>query len=217
MIELTLKEAADKLKCSEKTIRRRIKGGQLKAKLVPGPKGYEYRVVMDDMPKGASKKDKVQKIKIKISSSKQEPIAKKNAEKKAEPDTNVEFETHKLADDLEQLKKSRLGSSAVDYKGLYEDLLKRHEQAMMLMGRLQSEIEKRVPVLEEKAASLQKKHDEIAKRHEETERELNSHKQHLERKEYIIKELSRELEGAAVELDRRAKIGYAFKRFFGFR
>lgn len=40
----TLKEAADKLKVSVMTVRRRIKEGKIKAKIVQGKFGEEYRI-----------------------------------------------------------------------------------------------------------------------------------------------------------------------------
>ena len=45
---LSVHEAAEKLGCSEKTIRRRIKAGTLSAYQLPTSQGYEWRVVLDD-------------------------------------------------------------------------------------------------------------------------------------------------------------------------
>ncbi len=44
---LTVAEAADRCGCSEKTIRRRIKNGQLCGVAVPTAKGFEWRVYLD--------------------------------------------------------------------------------------------------------------------------------------------------------------------------
>ena len=47
--QLTLSQAANTLKVSEKSIRRYIKAGRLKAQLVKGDKGYEYRIDKDKL------------------------------------------------------------------------------------------------------------------------------------------------------------------------
>ncbi|MDP9350409.1 MAG: helix-turn-helix domain-containing protein [Chloroflexota bacterium] len=44
---LTVAEAAERCGCSEKTIRRRIKNGQLCGVTVPTAKGFEWRVYLD--------------------------------------------------------------------------------------------------------------------------------------------------------------------------
>ncbi len=44
---LTVAEAAERCGCSEKTIRRRIKNGQLCGVAVPTAKGFEWRVYLD--------------------------------------------------------------------------------------------------------------------------------------------------------------------------
>jgi len=46
----TVKEAAKALGCSEKTVRRNIKSGKMKAQQVPGKYGMEYRIT--DLPVG---------------------------------------------------------------------------------------------------------------------------------------------------------------------
>src|SRR3972149_4019429 len=53
MAEYTLKEAAKEMSVSEKTLRRQIKSGKLKAKKVNGPKGVEYRIA-GPLPKVSS-------------------------------------------------------------------------------------------------------------------------------------------------------------------
>ncbi len=44
---LTIAEVAERCGCSEKTIRRRIKNGQLCGVTVPTAKGFEWRVYLD--------------------------------------------------------------------------------------------------------------------------------------------------------------------------
>ncbi len=49
-MELSVHEAAKRLRVSEATIRRRIRRGELHAIKHPLPSGYEWRVVLDDHP-----------------------------------------------------------------------------------------------------------------------------------------------------------------------
>jgi chromosome segregation ATPase len=174
MKELTLKQAAKKFKCSTKTLRRRIKTGVIQAKLVKGPKGPEYRILLG-LPKNEGG--------IKIVTTKSEKSQSEN----------------------------------LDYKKLYEDLLKRHEQAMMLVGKLQAELQKKMPQLEAQAASLQQKHDELLKLYTEKDRHLQEKDKQLEMKEFIVNELAKELERASAELKRRqASPWFTFRRWLGF-
>ena len=123
---LTLKQVAGKLKLSEKTLRRQIKAGRLSATLISGPKGLEYRIMPSDIETFAKnrKEDKVKRVKI---------------------------AHHRYPSAIER---DILERDGLDYKKLFEDLLSRHEQAMVLMGKLQGELATKVPLLEERASSL---------------------------------------------------------------
>jgi len=171
---LSIKEAAKILKVSTKTLRRQIKAGAIKAKLVSGHKGPEYRILL----KTASETAKNGEIAVKVVS------AKKGAN--------------------------------TDYQKLYEDLLQRHEQAMMLVGKLQSDLQKKMPQLEAHAASLQQKHDELFKLFTEKEHHLKEKDKQIEMKEFIVNELAKELDRANIELLKQRSPWNQFKRWLGF-
>lgn len=156
----TLKQAAEKLKVSEKTLRRQIKAGSLLATLISGPKGLEYRIMPSDLTEYTRKR-------------KEEKITKAKRAYRFPPAVEKEI----------------LSSDGLDYKKLFEDLLSRHEQAMVLMGKLQGEIATKVPLLEERASSLASA---------------------VEEKDKILVEISQELEGL-----RKGRRGLV-RRFFRF-
>ncbi len=141
---MNIKEAADFFKVSEKTIRRWIKAGKIKAELISGKKGPEYRIDENSLSDFKKEKPKSSKAQVKTATS------SKTSETKEKEKTDQEI-----------------------WKKLYQELLQRHEQAMILMGKLQGELNSKVPLLEERAASLSKA---------------------LEEKEKIIIELRKEIE-----------------------
>ena len=103
-----------------------------------------------------------------------------------------------------------------DYRKLYEELLRRHEQAMMLVGKLQSDLQKKMPQLEAHAASLQEKHDELLRLYTEKDQHLKDKDKQIEMKEFIVNELAKELDRASLELKKRTSPWYGIKRFLGF-
>lgn len=56
-VDLTIAEAAKKLRVSTRTIRRHIKTGKIKARLIEGSFGPEYRIF--DLPKGDDEQERV--------------------------------------------------------------------------------------------------------------------------------------------------------------
>jgi|GEM_PF-6221378 len=143
----SIKRAAKKIGVSEKTIRRYIKASRLEAVLSAGPKGLEYIITSDSLERFL--KNQEQNLKT----------------KEAPPSESGAFE------DIP--KTNSENPFSLDYKKLFEDLLSRHEQAMLLMGKLRAEVENKVPLLEEKAKSL-------ANTLEQKEQHINQITQELE-------------------------------------
>jgi predicted RNase H-like nuclease (RuvC/YqgF family) len=109
---------------------------------------------------------------------------------------------------------SNTPASLTHYEKLYREISAKYEQALMLIGRLQAELDKKVPQLEAEASSLKEKYDLLKLNHEEKQRKLREHEKALETKEYVIAELAKELDNVNLELKKRESPLYLFKRLF---
>jgi hypothetical protein len=173
--QITLSEAAKRLKVSEKSIRRYIKSGRLEARLIKGQKGYEYRIdvgelkILEKPPRGKnSHKDK------KIKNQKNKKLIKKKIIKKVKPVKPLEsvgeiikkrIKTGSIAETAKPASLSS-GSDAnlIDYKTLYENLLAKYEQTLLMLGALESQVLNRSNPANN--AKVEKMEDSIAKQEE---------------------------------------------------
>ena len=151
--QLTLSQAAQILKVSEKSIRRYIKGGRLKAALVKGDKGYEYRIdrdklkILEKPPRGklshrnqVNKKTYKQSFSAKATKDKENKKARKQEEHKEyapRMDSLSELAEEKYQKIL-RLSQNDMGS--IDYKLLYEKLLAKYEQSLIMIGSLEAQV-----------------------------------------------------------------------------
>lgn len=182
--QITLSEAAKRLKVSEKSIRRYIKAGRMKAHLIKGQKGYEYRIdiselkVLEKPPRGKNshrvkklKKQEIKKIKNPkakksrktIKTVKRKVIRKKSAVRPLE--SVGEIIKKKIAKrGPVNIPSSKPDISQIDYKTLYENLLAKYEQTLLMLGALESQVlNKSNPV---NNAKMEKMEDSIAKQEE---------------------------------------------------
>lgn len=141
--QLSLSETAEILGVSEKSIRRYIKAGRMKASLVKGQKGYEYRIEKNQLssfakpPRGKNSHHSYPAI---------------NKAKKAQPIKNNYQEQNMLSNnmpkvsEIAQQNKERILYMAekdreiVDYKLLYERLLAKYEHALIMIGSLEAQL-----------------------------------------------------------------------------
>jgi excisionase family DNA binding protein len=182
--QLTLSEAAKTLNVSEKSIRRYIKSGRMRANLIKGQKGYEYRIdknqlkVLEKPPRGKNSHQatnkkirkletkKLKKTEIKKLKKTPKPIVKKTIKKKP---ANIPLESIG-----EILKKKKIGSEEnifqrregdiIDYKTLYENLLVKYEQTLIMLGALETQVLNRSNPVNN--AKMEKMEDSIAKQEE---------------------------------------------------
>jgi len=199
MQEVSLKDASKILKCSTKTIRRKIHAGTLSARLVSGPKGPEYRILLEE--------PEIQKSGIRSQTRDGTEVVEK-----------LEFIPH--------FEKVRGGSPAstnlqkpgaqdLNYQKLYREVSAKYEQSLMLIGRLQAELDKKLPQLEAEASSIKEKYDLLKLSYDEKHKKLQEHQEALATKEYVITELSKELDKAYLELKKRQSPFYGIKKLFG--
>jgi len=145
--QLTLSQAATALKVSEKSIRRYIKAGRLKAQLVKGDKGYEYRIDKDKLK--ILEKPLRGKLSHKVSiNQKNKKTRKQEFQVRQKKQTSPkEYTPHmdslsQLAEEKYQkiLRMSQNDMGAIDYKLLYEKLLAKYEQSLIMIGSLEAQV-----------------------------------------------------------------------------
>ena len=189
--QLSLSQTAQLLKVSEKSIRRYIKSGRIKAKLIKGEKGYEYRIEKGQLknfakpPRGKNSHQKVKKIKkvplrgitrrvtkkqnqttqIRLKPSK--PIKKKKYFDNGEINIPIAPKVDSISEILEQKIQNSpdfLGfENSIDYKLLYERLLVKYEQALIMIGSLEAQVSNQSPKSNEKVTQLEQ---DLAKQEE---------------------------------------------------
>lgn len=193
MKEVSLKQAALIFNCSTKTIRRRIHAGKLSARLVSGAKGPEYRI---RLPENFSDKT----------------VAKSETSHRASCYEN--FIGTEFISRYENTEDKTHPNNISSLQQQLRELTAKYEQALILIGRLQAELDKKVPQLEAEASSLKEKYDLLKLQHEEKVRKLKEHEQKLQTKEYVITELAKELDNAQAELKKRESPLFLIKRLF---
>lgn len=209
--QLSLSQAAKQLKVSEKSIRRYIKSGRIKAVLIKGEKGYEYRINKEQLknfvspPRGKNshrgvkkvKKLKNKKIKGKennpallklrrtiklkkqdnkttryqnIKTTKKKNINSRKPRHFNNGETNIPIapKVDSISEILEQKIKNAadyLGAekNSVNYKLLYERLLAKYEQALIMIGSLEAQITNHAPQNSDKVTRLEQ---DLAKQEE---------------------------------------------------
>jgi len=147
---ISLSEAAKALNVSEKSIRRYIKSGKIKAKLIKGQRGYEYEIDDSELlqfskpPRGKSshkeflgKKDLIPEQKREIFKEiSKENINQEQIEKNEM--TKVGNITEKSREKIVEMKEQKDG--AIDYRILYEKLFAKYEQSLIIIGSLEAQL-----------------------------------------------------------------------------
>uniref|UniRef100_A0A7C4LZX9 Helix-turn-helix domain-containing protein n=1 Tax=candidate division CPR3 bacterium TaxID=2268181 RepID=A0A7C4LZX9_UNCC3 len=161
---MTLSQAAQLLKVSEKSIRRYIKAGRIKAVLIKGERGNEYRInkeqlkVFNKPARGKNSHRTDNKLKKQFSpnppKTKEEKKSKiqNNCSKPIQNnndnintliapriDSIKEILEKKLQDNLGYLNIENQRENNIDYKLLYERLLAKYEQALIMIGSLEAQ------------------------------------------------------------------------------
>ena len=149
--QISLSQAAILLNVSEKSIRRYIKSGKIKASLVKGERGYEYTINKDQLkgfnkPLRGKNSHRVAK-KVKVASVKKPTTVPKKRfvfEKEVATSPVIAPKIDSVSDILEQKIKNNqdhlsLDKNSIDYKLLYERLLVKYEQALMMIGSLEAQ------------------------------------------------------------------------------
>ena len=211
--QLTLNEAAKKLKVSEKSIRRYIKAGRMRANLIKGQKGYEYRIdanqlkILEKPPRGKNshhatrdqakpdkktRKEKNNPASLKLRGTrklnkkrvvKKSPIetrgpsasagrrVSKKVVKKVKAVRPLESVGEIIKKKIEKrnIPKAKIqGADAnlnlIDYKTLYENLLIKYEQTLIMLGALEAQVSNRTNPAEN--LKIEKLEEAIAKQEE---------------------------------------------------
>jgi len=142
--QLTLSQAAKLIKVSEKSIRRYIKANRLNATMVKGQKGEEYRINKNDLnklikpPRGKkSHRRNVKKTPPKkqgvISALQEEPIQQEDQL------TPLKQIIEKNVPKIVSLS-SQSQDNLIDYRLLYEKLLAKYEQSLIMIGSLEAQL-----------------------------------------------------------------------------
>jgi len=131
--QLTLSQTAAFLNVSEKSIRRYIKAGLLPAKLIKGKKGNEYRIKKEDL-KNFVKPPRGKKA-HKMKRQQNKKIISNKKEKHLTPIRQIIEQNAKKIISL-----SEQSPSIIDYKLLYEKLLAKYEQSLIMIGSLEAQL-----------------------------------------------------------------------------
>lgn len=155
--QLTLPQVAKILKVSEKSIRRYIKSGRIKASLIRGSKGDEYRIdksqikLFQKPARGKlSHRASVKPKKAASQKRKAKPTKAKKSKAKNKDDFDFVFEPlepiGKIARETieKKIKLDREEDSVIDYKALYERLLARYEQSLITMGNMEAQLNSQI-------------------------------------------------------------------------
>src|SRR3972149_5837017 len=191
MAEYTLKEAAKEMSVSEKTLRRQIKSGKLKAKKVNGPKGVEYRIA-GPLPKVSSATGKNSKKSLPgmsiIEAADKMGVSEKTLrrhikEKKKEIQVPIKIEKPKIISKLRSNGAKITGKTPFEtvYKQMFHDLLARHEDVMHTMGYLQAELQSKHPVLQDALEKFNKRNEELLRMLMERDESFGSLSEEIER------------------------------------
>ncbi|MDD5731855.1 MAG: helix-turn-helix domain-containing protein [Patescibacteria group bacterium] len=175
--QLSLSEAAKRLKVSEKSIRRYIKAGRMNAKLIKGQKGYEYRIdasqlkILEKPPRGknshrghkkATRLRRQEKQKIKKSPVETRGRVSKKVVKKVKAVSPLESVGEILKKKINSPQKDI--DNLIDYKTLYENLLIKYEQTLIMLGALESQVSNRTNLSENR--KIEKLEESISKQEE---------------------------------------------------
>lgn len=169
--QITLQKAASQLKVSEKSIRRYIKAGRIKASLIKGDKGYEYRIDASQLksfhkpPRGKNSHKKSSAR----TTRKPQRRSKKLSTKSKKPRTSRPIES--LSEILEKRVQGktaveRSSKDMVDYKTLYENLLEKYEQTLIILGALESKLNNRPATSTRTNEKVERMEDSMAKQEE---------------------------------------------------
>jgi hypothetical protein len=193
--QLSLSQTAQLMKVSEKSVRRYIKSGRIKAKLIKGEKGYEYRVEKGQLknftkpPRGKNshqviKKStkqknnkKINKVVKKAKNPKRiiydEPIPNKSLRNNGYSDNeDINIPIAPKVDSISEILEQKIQSShdylgteknSIDYKLLYERLLVKYEQVLIMIGSLEAQAQNRPSQNNEKVNKLEQ---DLAKQEE---------------------------------------------------
>lgn len=138
--QLTLPQVASMLNVSEKSIRRYIKAGRIKAVMIKGQKGNEYRIDKDQL-KNLEKPPRGKRSHKNTTVKKSSPAKPKQAKKviqKKEPWINPVREI--AQERFEKIQRVVQAEDIIDYKLLYEKLLAKYEQSLMMIGNLEAQL-----------------------------------------------------------------------------
>ena len=204
MLEVTLTEAAQILSCSIKTIRRKIHAGQISARLVSGHKGPEYRILLAEPEKST----------VDPPASPARSVGGRGSGQWTERQ-NPQNVIARSPEEFGATRQSPKDGST-HFEKLYRETSGKYEQALMLIGRLQAELDKKLPQLEAEASSLKEKYDLLKLQHDEKQHKIRDHEQSIQTKEYVIAELAKELDNAHAELKRHQSPLYFIKKLFRF-
>jgi len=151
--QLSLSETANILHVSEKSIRRYIKSGRIKATLIKGQKGYEYRIdrdqlkIFDKPPRGKNSHKVISKRKPqKTPDYKKVFTTKQQSDIYNSVEENISRDEMSKVSDITPKNKERIlymadrEGEVVDYRLLYEKLLAKYEQALVMIGSLEAQL-----------------------------------------------------------------------------
>lgn len=177
--QLTLSEVAKILNVSEKSIRRYIKAGRMRANLIKGQKGYEYRIdknqvnVLKKPPRGKNSHKTVSKNSNKKSVKKTVEPKKYQENKKVKSQkikkASIKKDSTGPIESVGEILKKKIiekniEQGSIDYKTLYENLLVRYEQTLIMLGALEAQASNRTTPTNN--AKIEKMEDVLAKQEE---------------------------------------------------
>ncbi|MBI2448530.1 helix-turn-helix domain-containing protein [Candidatus Microgenomates bacterium] len=128
---LTVQQAANFLKTSEKSIRRYIKAGRLRARLVNGAKGEEYRIE----EKNLNQMKKPERGRKPYQKNKAIPVRPTLPAASSMPRPIKEI----MAESPPPIAK-RNEETVIDYRSLYHNLFIQYEQALIMIGSLEAQL-----------------------------------------------------------------------------
>lgn len=176
---MTLRQAADRTGLSTTTLRRYIKSGRVKARLIPGRYGPEYVVADDDLEGAGLAQDGAEGVAL-------SPLPRRPAVEPAPPAPAV--------------------STDLVPGMLYRELLMKHEQLLVQVGMLRAggrQLYENRQEMERKADEAARANGELERVRERHAREIGMLKTRLRQAELALAERDEEIQGLRRELLRQ--------------
>jgi len=187
--QVSLAQAAQILKVSEKSIRRYIKSGKMKAALVKGERGHEYRINKDllkgfakpprgknsHLSRGITRRVNSAKSRIIPAGPRRKLATKAKKKQKYFDDEEIKIPIAPKIDSFSEILEQRIQntpnylkpesqrSENIDYKLLYERLLAKYEQTLIMIGSLEAQGSDHSPQTNGRVEKLE---NELAKQEE---------------------------------------------------